>query len=244
MLARLDLRGMAALADCGAMIAAVARAGIGGYVILFFSVAASWVGIPIIGAGVLAAAGILASEGDLSIWLVLLVATVAAWTGGYVGYWLGGRAGRAVVDHPGRWQHRSQRLLGAGERVYGRWGYLAVFVTPTWVSGALKMPRNSFLVWNALAASVSTCIATLGAYGIGAAVLGRLVALRGGLALVVAALALLAVGVAVHRRRGAVRFDSSSAATSRYGGRADRDDGTAAVDPAPPEVSSPGALRR
>ena len=216
------------------MIATVAQTGIGGYVILYLSVAASWVGIPIIGAGVLAAAGILASEGELSIWLVLLVATVAAWTGGYLGYWLGGRAGRAVVDHPGRWQHRSQRLMGAGERIYGRWGYLAVFVTPTWVSGALKMPRNRFLVWNALAASVSTCIAALGAYGVGAAVLGRLAARRGGLALAVAALALLAVGLAVYRRRAAVRADARSAAASRRGSRAHRHDGTTAVDPEPP----------
>jgi membrane-associated protein len=226
------------------MIAAVAQTGIGGYVILYLSVAASWVGIPIIGAGVLAAAGILASEGELSIWLVLLVATVAAWTGGYVGYWLGGRAGRAVMDHPGRWQHRSQRLMGAGERIYGRWGYLAVFVTPTWVSGALKMPRNSFLVWNALAASVSTCIAALGAYGIGAAVLGRLAARRGGLALAVAALALVTVGLAVYRRRAAIRADARSAAASGSRSPADRHAGTTAADSASPDVSSPGALRR
>ena len=76
-----------------------------------------------------------------------------------------------------------------------------MFVTSTWVSGALRMPRNTFLVWNAFAAIVSTCIATLGAYGIGAAVLGRLSARRGTIALVVAALTLAALAAAVLRRR-------------------------------------------
>ena len=50
----------------------------------------------------------------------------------------------------------------------------------------LRMPRNTFLAWNALAALVSTCI---GAHGIGAAVLGQLSARRGTIALAVAALA-------------------------------------------------------
>ena len=71
------------------IVDAVARAGVGGYVILYLGVAASWVGVPIVGAGVLAAAGVLASEGELDLWLVIVVATVAAWTGGYVGYPIG-----------------------------------------------------------------------------------------------------------------------------------------------------------
>jgi membrane protein DedA with SNARE-associated domain len=59
----------------------VTQAGIGGYVVLYIGVAASWIGIPIIGAGVLAAAGVLASEGELNIWIVIVVATAAAWMG-------------------------------------------------------------------------------------------------------------------------------------------------------------------
>ena len=78
------------------VVVGVAQTGVVGYVVLYIGVAASWVGIPIIGAGVLAAAGALASEGDLNLWIVIVVATVAAWTGGYVGYLLGVRAGDAV----------------------------------------------------------------------------------------------------------------------------------------------------
>jgi membrane protein DedA with SNARE-associated domain len=65
------------------------------------------------------------------------------------------------------------------------------------------MPRNAFLVLNGLAAFASTCIAALGAYGIGAAILGQLEAKRGEIALAVAALTLVAVAIAVHHRRRA-----------------------------------------
>lgn len=58
------------------------RSRVGGYVLLYLGVAASWVGVPIVGAGVLNAAGVLASEGDLSQWLVIFIATVGASTGG------------------------------------------------------------------------------------------------------------------------------------------------------------------
>jgi membrane protein DedA with SNARE-associated domain len=184
---------------------AVAQTGAAGYVFLYLGVAASWVGVPIVGAGVLAAAGVLASEGELNLWLVLVVATLAAWTGGYVGYLIGIRAGDAVSDRPGRWQRQRRRAMRAGERIYRRWGRLAVFATPTWVSGALRMPRNTFLVWNALAAIASTCIATLGAYGIGTAVLGRLSTSRRTIALAIALLTLAVVAVVLLRRRRSPR---------------------------------------
>ena len=203
------------------VVAAVAQAGVGGYVILYLAVAASWIGIPIIGAGALAAAGVLASEGELNIWLVIIVASLAAWTGGYVGYWLGRRAGGVVTDHDGRWRRERRRLMARGERIYRRWGRLAVFVTPTWVSGALKMPRGTFLVWNALAAIVSTVIATLGAYGIGAAVVGQLSARRGIVALAVAAVALAALAVPVGRRQLGAGRSRRRPCASRGPGRPD-----------------------
>ena len=99
----------------------MAQTGVVGYVLLYLGVAASWVGIPIVGAGVLAAAGVLASEGELNLWLVIVVATVAAWTGGYVGYLIGIRAGDAVSDRPGRWQRQRRRamMLASGSTAGG-----------------------------------------------------------------------------------------------------------------------------
>jgi membrane protein DedA with SNARE-associated domain len=170
------------------------------YAILFAGVAASWIGIPIVGGAVLATAAVLANNGQLNVWLVVVTAAVAAWTGGYVGYVLGRRAGDALAGRPGRWARQRRRALLVGERFYRRWGRLALFLTPTWVTGALRMPRNSFLVWNALAAIASSLVTVFGAYAVASALLGQLPTWP-----TIAALALLlpaaAAGVAVYRRR-------------------------------------------
>lgn len=113
--------------------------------------------------------------------------------------------------------------MESGELIYRLWGRVAVFLTPTWVSGALRMPQDTFLVWNALAAIVSTIIATLGAYGIGAAVLGQLSARRGVLALAVAAMTLGALAVAVYplrlRAHGMPRSSRATSSSNRSGDR-------------------------
>jgi membrane protein DedA with SNARE-associated domain len=177
------------------------------YTILFVGVATSWMGIPIVGGGVLAGAGVLAGDGKLDVWLVVLVAAAGASTGGYVGYLIGARARDALTSRPGRWQRHRRRALSAGEHFYRRWGPLAVFVTPTWVSGALRMPRNSFLIWNATAALVSSLAAVFGAYAVASAVLGH-ISTRGGLIVSAAAMTAMAAaaagaGAAIvwHRRR-------------------------------------------
>lgn len=170
------------------------------YAVLFVGVAASWIGIPIVGGAVLAAAGVLAREGQLDVWLVSVVATAGACTGGYLGYVLGRSAGDALTARPGRWRVQRRRALSAGEWFYRRWGPVAVFLTPTWVSGALRMPRNAFLIWNALAAIVSSLVTVFGAYAVASAVLGHLSA-RHGLVLVAAAAAAGAAGAFVVQRR-------------------------------------------
>jgi membrane protein DedA with SNARE-associated domain len=171
------------------------------YVILFAGVAASWIGIPIVGGAVLAAAGVLAGQGQLNLWLVILVAAAAAWVGGYLGYLLGARASEVLTNHPGRWQRQRERALLVGERFYRRWGALAVFVTPTWVSGALRMPRSSFLIWNAFAAILSSIVAVFGAYAVASAILDRL-STGPGVLLAAAVLTAVALGTAaLHRRR-------------------------------------------
>jgi membrane protein DedA with SNARE-associated domain len=172
------------------------------YTILFAGVAASWIGIPIVGGAVLAAAGVLAGNGQLDVWLVILIATAGAWTGGYVGYRLGARAGDAMASRPGRWARERRRALELGRGFYRRWGPMAVFLTPTWVSGALQMPRNSFLIWNGLAAIASSLVTVCGAYAIASAVLGQLSTPRGVAALALAVVAVAAAGLAIYRRRG------------------------------------------
>jgi membrane protein DedA with SNARE-associated domain len=170
------------------------------YAILFAGVAASWIGIPIVGGAVLATAAVLANNGQLNVWVVVVIAAVAAWMGGYVGYLLGRRAGDALAGRPGRWQRQRRRAVQVGERFYRRWGRLALFLTPTWVTGALRMPRSSFLRWNALAAIVSSLVTVFGAYAVARALVGQLSAWPS-----IAALALVittaVAGFALYRRR-------------------------------------------
>ncbi len=46
------------------------------------------------------------------------------------------------------------RQLGRGERFYARYGRLAVFVTPGWLSGVSAMQWRTFALFNAIAAVV------------------------------------------------------------------------------------------
>lgn len=137
------------------------------YVALFMAVAASWAGVPFIGATALGAAGVAASQGKLNLALVVGVSTLAGEVGGLIGYAIGNRWGRQLLERPGKHQAGRQRMVERGERAYARWGRLAVFFTPAIVSGTAKMQHGQFVLWNLLASlgfSVSVAAST---YGLG-----------------------------------------------------------------------------
>ena len=137
------------------------------YVGLFLAVAASWAGVPCIGATALGAAGVAASQGALDLWLVVVVSTAAGEAGGLIGYAVGNRWGRALLERPGRHQAGRQRMVERGERAYARWGRLAVFFTPAIVSGTAKMQRGQFALWNLLASLGFTVSVAASSYGLG-----------------------------------------------------------------------------
>ena len=137
------------------------------YVVLFVAVAASWAGVPFIGAAVAGAAGVAASQGNLDLAAVIVVATIAGEVGGLIGYDIGFRWGRELLDRPGRHQGRRKKLLAEGERAYAKWGGLAVFLTPAIVSGTAKMRHGRFAVWNLVASLGFALSVTASAYGIG-----------------------------------------------------------------------------
>ena len=136
------------------------------YVVLFVAVAASWAGVPFIGATVAGAAGVAASQGQLDLAAVLLVTTAAGEVGGLLGYDIGFRWGRELLARPGRHQARRQKLMDDGERAYAKWGGLAVFFTPAIVSGTAKMRHRRFAFWNLLASLGFAVSVTASAYGI------------------------------------------------------------------------------
>jgi membrane protein DedA with SNARE-associated domain len=143
------------------------------YAVLFVAVAASWAGVPFIGAAAVGAAAVLASQGQLDLAAVVIVATVAGEVGGLIGYAIGDRWGRQLVDRPGKRQASRQRLLERGEAAYAKWGRLAVFFTPAIISGTAKMHRGQFVVWNLIASLGFALSVAPSAYGLGRVATGH-----------------------------------------------------------------------
>jgi membrane protein DedA with SNARE-associated domain len=176
------------------------------YALLFLAVAASWAGIPFIGATALGAAGVAASQDRLNLALVVVVATVAGEVGGLIGYAVGNRWGRELLERPGKHQEGRQRMVEKGERAYATYGRAAVFFTPAIVSGTAKMHHGQFVVWNLIASLAFAISVAASSYGVGRLVTGH-ITFRDFLSLLVG----IGMGVLVtvwfvrHRRRTAAR---------------------------------------
>jgi len=177
------------------------------YLGIFALVLLGWAGIPGIGATVLGAATVAASQGNLNIAAVLLVAIIAVEVGGMVGYSVGMRWGRALLSRPGPFLARRQRVLTAGEAMYVKWGRLAVFFTPCMVSGIAKMKYSQFVVWNFLAGAAYVISVGLSVYGAGKVATGQADPLSVGSLIVGVAVgaAVFLLGRRYYRRRKARR---------------------------------------
>jgi membrane protein DedA with SNARE-associated domain len=130
-----------------------------GYPVLFLLVMAESGGVPVPGETSLIAAAVLASRGKLQIELVIVIAAAAAITGDNVGYQIGRRGGRWLLQRPGRFHRQRLQVLRTGEPLFERHGPKAVFfgrfllglrVWASWLAGATHMRWRSFLLWNAL----------------------------------------------------------------------------------------------
>jgi membrane protein DedA with SNARE-associated domain len=147
--------------------ATISLPNIGEEFLLFLAVAASWAGVPAIGATALTAAAVAASQGRLDLAVVLAVSTTAGEVGGLVGYSIGDHWGRDLADRPGKHHDRRARMLVRGEQAYARWGRLAVFFTPAIISGTAKMKYGQFVLWNLLASLGFSLAVGASAYGVG-----------------------------------------------------------------------------
>ena len=136
------------------------------YLVLFAAAAAGYMGIPVIATAVIGSAAALASQGRLNIAAVLIVASIGCEVGGLGGFRIGYRYGREILEHPGPALAWRKKAVAKGEDVYQKWGRVAVFVTPSLVSGALEMQFRQFVVWNFLAGAVFVGSVGASAYGI------------------------------------------------------------------------------
>jgi membrane-associated protein len=135
-------------------------------------------GIPVPGETALIAAALLAHDGRMDIVLLCVFASAAAIVGDNVGYLLGRRLGRRVLQAPGPLAGQRRRLVEAGDRFFAAHGAAAVFlgrwvvvgrVAAAWLAGADRMPWRRFAVWNAAGGVAWATTVALVAYALGSA---------------------------------------------------------------------------
>lgn len=116
-------------------------------------------GVPSPGETALVAAAVLASQGKLHIWLVIVIGVSSAIIGDNIGYLLGRRIGRDVLAARGPLHRQRRRAIVAGDRFFERHGPKAVFLArwialvrfaAAWLAGINRMPLGTFFFWNAL----------------------------------------------------------------------------------------------
>ena len=132
---------------------------VAGYPLLFVLVMSESGGLPIPGETALIAAGVLASRGKLQIEWVIVIAATAAIVGDNIGYLIGRKGGRWLLERPGRFHRQRLEVLTTGEPFFERHGAKAVFfgrfllglrVWASWLAGATRMHWRTFVAWNAL----------------------------------------------------------------------------------------------
>ncbi len=130
-------------------------------------------GIPLPGETAVIFGGLAASQGRLSIVAVIVVAAAGAIIGDNVGFVIGRKGGRRLLERPGRFYAERQRMLAVGDPFFERHGPKAVFlgrwitglrVWTSWLASASDMRWPTFLVWNALGGTAWATSVALAAY--------------------------------------------------------------------------------
>jgi undecaprenyl-diphosphatase len=143
-----------------------------GYGVVFAGVLLENAGVPVPGETVVLAGGALAHGGRVSLPTVMITACIAAVIGDNLGFLIGRRAGRALVERHGGRVGLSRARLAAFDRFFERHGAKTVFVARfvtglrvfgAFLAGASGLPWSTFLAYNASGAVVwSIAIGTAG----------------------------------------------------------------------------------
>ncbi|HEY6315938.1 MAG TPA: VTT domain-containing protein [Streptosporangiaceae bacterium] len=105
------------------------------YIVMFVFVLVLGFGLPGPGDASLIAAGTLAGEGRLNVWVVLGLGMVAWMLGSVAGYAFGAHGGRPLLDRPGILEKSRRKLLAKGDRAFDRYTFVASVTMPAFVSG-------------------------------------------------------------------------------------------------------------
>jgi membrane protein DedA with SNARE-associated domain len=131
------------------------------YVLVGAVIGIESMGVPLPGEIALVTASLLSVTTTVSPWLVAGAASAGAIVGDSIGYFIGRRGGRVLLERFGRRfpKHFGPPHLAKAERAFQRWGVWAVFfgrfiallrILAGPLAGALRVPYGRFLVANAL----------------------------------------------------------------------------------------------
>jgi membrane protein DedA with SNARE-associated domain len=196
-----------------------------GYPLLFVLVMSEAGGVPIPGETALIAAAVLASQGKLQIVLVIVLAAAGAIVGDNIGYVIGRKGGRWLLERPGIFYRQRLEVLRVGEPFFEAHGPKAVFfgrfllglrVWASWLAGATRMHWRSFALWNALGGISWATAVGLIAYLLGHSASHAIEAF--GIYGLVAVLLAIVSGVVLHRRHASRRPHPSDEGTTTVSG--------------------------
>lgn len=134
-------------------------------------------GIPVPGETILLFASFLAySERELHLPIIIVVATVACTLGDNLGYFVGRRGGRPLLERYQNIFRIRDKTIARGERLFARYGSLTIFfarfifgmrIIAGPLAGVLHMEWKRFVVFNFLGAIVWVTVITLVGYFFG-----------------------------------------------------------------------------
>ncbi|MGH2832899.1 MAG: DedA family protein, partial [Solirubrobacteraceae bacterium] len=187
-----------------------------GYPVMILLIMAESGGAPVPGETALISAALLASSGKLQIEVVIALAAGAAIVGDNIGYLIGRKGGRWLLQRPGRFHRQRLAVLRIGEPFFERHGPKAVFfgrfllglrVWASWLAGATHMRWRSFVFWNAAGGICWATAIGLIAYFLGhsASNVIELFGIWGLVALVLAGISFLVMHRRVRRARQGAR---------------------------------------
>jgi membrane protein DedA with SNARE-associated domain len=153
------------------------------YLLVGLIIGAESMGIPVPGEVTLISAALLSASGTGDPWLVGLAAAIGAIIGDSVGYTIGRRGGRPLLERVGRRfpKHFGPAHLAKAEQIFARWGVWAVFfgrfiallrILAGPLAGALRVPYPRFLMANAAGGVIWAFGTALLVYKVGAVVEG------------------------------------------------------------------------
>ena len=170
-------------------------------------------GVPVPGETVLLFASFLAyDEGDLRLPYLILLGIAACTVGDNLGYLLGRRGGRRLLERYQLLFRIRNRTIRRGERLFERHGHIAIFfarfifglrIIAGPLAGVLRMPWRQFVLFNFLGAAVWVTAVSLAGYFFGSE-WDTLVHVMGRVNLIIVILALAVVVFVWHRYRARV----------------------------------------